>query len=406
MKFWFKNGAWASASARRRIASLAPAAVRRIAVIRHAALGDMVLTRPFLIELRRHFPNARITLSLATHYMHGAPRDLVDRVHVACGNDRKDVPLREQIRRARELGEQDLLFDLAATPRSFCVCVLNRAGLKIGFPHRALQRVLFYDAAVWRSDFKFEAETLLDMLHLLGLKTAHPLRYALPGAPATRDRPYVVYFAGASTRYKCWPPDRFGELIRRMAEHCPAFDHLVLEGRDAWESAEALLGALPETARVSVLKNVGLDETIALLKGARLLVSNDTGIRNLAAAAGTPTVGIFFATPPFIYWPRLAIHDAVFDADGTPPSVDDVFTSARALLDGMIVAEGGAPPPRRIVYPGRGLSAAASVPAPALAPFDGESEDRRWDEGPGTRTHSAQAPADQPPAEQEPEPRG
>lgn len=332
MKFWFKSGAWASKAAQRKIARLRPEDIRRIAVIRHAALGDLVLTRPFLLELRRHFPNAAITLSIVTNYTRGTPEDLVDRVHVAYGSDRKDVPLREQIRRARELGAHDLLFDLAATPRSFWVCALNRAQLKIGFPYHALQRPLFYDAAVLRTDLKFEAEAMLDMLNLLGCKTEYPLRYALPGAAARRPRPYLVYFPGASLPAKCWPVERFSELIRHMARDYPQFDHLVLEGRAAWESADPVLAGLAQFANVQAAKGVDLDGTIALLKGARMLISNDTGIRNLAIATDTPTVGIFFATPPFRYWPRLPLHDAVFDAEGRLPSVDAVARAAEGLL--------------------------------------------------------------------------
>lgn len=334
MKFWFKKGAWASKRARRDIARLIPEEVRRIGVIRHAALGDMVLTRPFLIELRRHFPNAFITLSLVSNYVHGAPRDLVDRVHVVYGPDRRDVPLREQIRCMRELGEQDLLFDVATTPRSLRICALNRARLKIGFPYRPLYRRLFYDAAILRSDFKFEAETLLDMLSLFGLRTEHPLRYALPGEPIKRPRPYVLYFAGASVRWKCWPIERFTELINVLATRYPQFDHLVLEGRADWEAVEPILAPLAGLSNVGALKGVGLEETIGLLKGSRLLISNDTGIRNLALAAEARTVGIFFATSPFLYWPRGGAHEMVFRADGSPPPVDEVASAAEwALAD-------------------------------------------------------------------------
>lgn len=336
MKFWFKSGAWASQTARRKIAQLVPAAVRRIAVIRHAALGDMVLTRPFLIELRRHFPQASITLSVVTNYVRGLPTDLVDRVHVVYGSDRKDVPIRDQIARARELGEHDLLFDLAASTRSFWVCALNRAYLKIGFPYHALQRPIFYDAAVLRSDFRTETDSMLDMLNLLGLRTEYPPRFDLPGEPAARERPYVMYFAGASTPSKCWPAERFTELLRRMAQRYPHYDHLVLEGRAQWESSATILTALAGLMNIAAVNGADLTETIALLKGARLLVSNDTGIRNLAIAAGTPTVGIFFATSPFLYWPRLPIHDAVFELDGSPPPVEAVFASAERLLESVI----------------------------------------------------------------------
>jgi ADP-heptose:LPS heptosyltransferase len=332
MKFWFKKGAWVSRAARAKVAALVPASIRSIAVIRHAALGDMVLTRPFLLELRRHFPQAAITLSLVSNYERGAPRDLVDRVHTMYGSDRKDVSLREQIRRGRQLGAPTLLFYLAATPRSLWLCALNRAQLKIGFPFQPYRRKLFYDAAVLRSDFKFEAETLLDMLHLLGLRTEYPLRFDMPGIADKRERPYLVYFAGASTPDKCWPGDRFSALIGTLALRYPQYDHLVLEGRAPWESTTALLAPLTALNNVRAINGAGLEQTIGLLKGAQLLVCNDTGIRNLAIATGTPTVGIFFATPVFLYWPRLPQHDVVFDPAGGVPSLAAALTAVEGIL--------------------------------------------------------------------------
>jgi hypothetical protein len=46
-------------------------------------------------------------------------------------------------------------------------------------------------------------------------------------------------------------------------------------------TARAVLEPLLDLDNVAALKGMGLDDTVALLKGARLLVSNDTGIRNL-----------------------------------------------------------------------------------------------------------------------------
>ncbi|MBD3797958.1 MAG: lipopolysaccharide heptosyltransferase family protein, partial [Campylobacterales bacterium] len=65
LKLNFRRGsAFASKKAREYLATISPSDVKNIAVIRHAAIGDFVVTRPFLIELRKFFPNAKITLSV------------------------------------------------------------------------------------------------------------------------------------------------------------------------------------------------------------------------------------------------------------------------------------------------------------------------------------------------------
>jgi ADP-heptose:LPS heptosyltransferase len=62
-----------------------------------------------------------------------------------------------------------------------------------------------------------------------------------------------------------------------------------------------------------------------------LLISNDTGIRNMAIAVNTPTVGIFLVIQPFKYWPREGGHDCIFNLE-SQPSVEDVYKSAISMI--------------------------------------------------------------------------
>ena len=323
MKFWFNKGVWVSKKAHRIISDLEHEQIQNITVIRHGALGDMVLTRAFLVEARKAFPNASITLSIVSNYTRGTPEDLVDRVHVVHGSDQRETPLRTRIERMRELGPQDIIFDLASSSRSVMTCMLNRAKLKIGFPYRKIQAKLFYDVATCRSDTNFEVDDMLNMLQIFGIKTAYPHHYDMPGDALERDRPYIVYFAGASTADKCWPAKYFSQLIADMIELYPRHQHLLLEGIQPWEKADEILAPINAPDRASAATADTIEDTTALLKGADLLVSNDTGIRHLAIVSETPTVGIFYADP-FRYWPRYSIHDIVIPDPDWPPSVEAV----------------------------------------------------------------------------------
>ena len=104
MDFWFTKGVRLSRSARNKARELTRDNVKAIAVLRHAALGDMVLTRAFLIEARKAFPNAKITLSIVSNYTRGTPEDLVDRIHIIHGSDQKDVSILKRIKKIKELG--------------------------------------------------------------------------------------------------------------------------------------------------------------------------------------------------------------------------------------------------------------------------------------------------------------
>ena len=174
MKLWFGKGVWSRKNTEKKIKNLSFEDIKSIAVIRHAALGDMVLTRSFIIEAKKLFPNAAITLSAISNYTRGIPEDLVDRVHIIHGTDQRDTPLLKRIKKIRELGHHDLIFDLACGYRSFLTCLFTPALLKFGYPYRRIRAWMLYDVTTCRTDLNFEVN---DMLNVLGAKTSYPHVY-------------------------------------------------------------------------------------------------------------------------------------------------------------------------------------------------------------------------------------
>jgi ADP-heptose:LPS heptosyltransferase len=172
---------------------------------------------------------------------------------------------------------------------------------------------------------------MMNMLNALGIKTAYPHQYNMPGTPLKRGKPYIIYFIGASTPNKVWPADRFTKLLGMLCKDYPEHDHLVLEGIQQWETADKILEPLENTNNIDVINADTIDETVSVLKGADLVISNDTGIRHLAIASETPTVGIFF-NDPFRYWPRFEIHDVALPDENGPASVDEVHRCCRNIL--------------------------------------------------------------------------
>jgi len=330
MKIWHERHTWLAGDARDKLATLDFTDVKRIAVIKHAAYGDLLCTRPFLVTLRANFPTASITFCAISHYTRGIPEDLVDRVHIT--PSRKAKPgLWQRLAEYKKLGQHDLVFDLTGSTPSFMLCLLNNATCKIGFQHRSIHKWV-YDVAIPRAEYRFEAETFLEQLNVLGLQYDLPLRYDMPVEAQQRSQPYVIYFPTASADNKSWPAQNFIELIGQMAAACPQHEHIVLAGLADWENerAEHIARALAHHPNVSKL--AAGKEDAALIKGARALVANDTGIRHLGIAVGTPTVGIFFHATPFGYWPRFGRHEVVFKPDGQTPGVDSTKQALMRIL--------------------------------------------------------------------------
>lgn len=332
---WFEKGAYANKKARSFLANkFNPEQVKNIAIIRHAALGDQVIVRPFLVEARKFFPNARITLCAVSNYQYGMPSDLADTVHIMHGADKKtEINFSDKISNIKDLAKQDIIFDLAATNRSYWMTALSKATLKVGFPYRSILNRLLYDAAVFRSDFRSEIENMLDMLRLLGHNPHYPLDFSYPDNTEHKntDTPFIIYFNGASQESKMYPIAEQAELLAQAVQALPGYQHIFLEGLNSKEKGDALQ-YLTCYKNFSIQSCLDLDKLTQLLAEATLVVSTDTGIRNLAIATHTPTVGIFYSTVPFRYTPSYEYHHIVMNADASLPSPEQVLNGIQATL--------------------------------------------------------------------------
>jgi ADP-heptose:LPS heptosyltransferase len=117
-----------------------------------------------------------------------------------------------------------------------------------------------------------------------------PFLKALPIAALLPAQAYFVLFPAASSAKKRWPAEAFAEIGRRL--HAAT-------GWVGWVAGAqhdvALCAAVCQTAG-GCLKNcageLSLPQLAELIRGARLLLSNDTGAAHIGGACQTPTVCI------------------------------------------------------------------------------------------------------------------
>lgn len=337
MKYiWFERGAYISKTAKNYVKNIfSPDDIKNIAVFRHAALGDQVITRPFLIELKKFFPNAKVTLVGVSSYQYGAPSDLVDKtIFMAGKNEQKEMTWRQRIADFSQLEEQDIIFDIANTNRSRWMTLFTKAKLKFGFPYESFFRGTVYNASVFRSDFQPEVECMLDMLKMLGHNPARPLNFGYPSHLDLYDgkQPSILYFNGASTQSKILEQEQMKLLIAQAIETFPDHKHIYLEGKNDFEKGDFLLD-IANSEIFSIQQCMPLNELVEFVAKARLVVAPDTGVRNVAISTHTPTVGIFYSTVPFRYTPLEGDHHIVMNADGQIPTNDQIIDSISMALN-------------------------------------------------------------------------
>jgi ADP-heptose:LPS heptosyltransferase len=106
---------------------------------------------------------------------------------------------------------------------------------------------------------------------------------------------FYVLNPGGGWLSKCWPAERYGELHRKLAER-HGLCGVVSFGPGEDRLSSELIRAAGDQSPLSI--PLALGPLMALLRRAKFMVSADTGPLHLAAALGTPVVGLFGPTDP------------------------------------------------------------------------------------------------------------
>lgn len=286
----------------------------RILIVRLSALGDIIHALPVLAELRQAFPSAAIDWVVDARYaglfnhVEGVTRRLV--VRAAASADHGDVVtfagtagLLNVVRFMRQQ-KYDVAFDLQGLIKSGALAGLSGAARVIGFAPGRLrepQAAWFYSEPVGSPVDAHVVHKNLGVLPLVGVTPGpprFPLRVptsAMADDIAGRMGSYVVLNPAGGWPNKRWPASRLGELAIRIRDRFD-INSVVIWGKREEALADAVVAASDEAAIRAPA--TGLGDLISLTSRATLVVSGDTGPLHIAAAVGTPVVGIFGPTVP------------------------------------------------------------------------------------------------------------
>jgi heptosyltransferase-1 len=291
----------------------------RFLVIRLGSLGDVIHGIPAAAALRRHFPQARIDwlvdplyvelLNLVEGLDHRIPFETRD---LTRGSGAWSVL--GDLRRTR----YDAVLDLQGLLKSAVLARLVGAGRTIGFPRAHLREpfaALFYTTTSDPGAAPHVIDKGLSLLAPLGVvdrSVRFPIaipRSSAAAAIAERFGPdgYALVNPGAAWPNKRWPPDRFGALaaaVRR--EH--GLRSIILWGPGEEALAASVAAASEGAAEAAPATTI--PDIVAIARGARLMVSGDTGPLHIAGAVGTPLVALFGPTYPERNGPWSS-HDVV-----------------------------------------------------------------------------------------------
>jgi heptosyltransferase-2 len=291
-----------------------------VLVLQTSFIGDLVLTLPLIAEIRRRFPNARLSIMctpLGVELLQDHPA--IDEIIV----DDK----RKQHRGWRGLQQQAMAlrqkkFTLALTPHKSArtAYLLYQAQIprRVGF-RQSKGWFLFHDRAQ-RDPSRHDVERNLAILNPLGIRVEDCRRdIELVSAPEIEDgvrrklqqlavnpgTPIIGVNPGSVWPTKRWSIEGFAGLIDLIDAKLGS-QVVIFGGPDDVEIVSAIVGRT-RCAAVNLAGQFSLRELPAAIGHCQAFVTNDSGPMHIAVARKVPTVALFCATTPELgFYPYTA----------------------------------------------------------------------------------------------------
>ena len=305
----------------------------RILIIKLSSIGDVVHTLPAAAVLRRMLPGASITWVAerrASAILKDSPvlNELIEidtrawRKDFLTGSTMRDIRMQlNQLRKSSgSNGDRavDLAIDFQGLIKSGLVAFASRANRRIGFETGELREKaskLLLTEQVETSKFIHIIEKNLALARAaIARLAAEPNAderassnsYEFPIAISPGDEQYAEASVGNQGRFaiinpgggwptKLWPSDRYADLADWIWTEC-GLSSFVTYG----PGEEGLAHTVASNARSGSVRPLAstLKQFVALARRADLFVGGDTGPLHLAAASGTPIVGLYGPTSP------------------------------------------------------------------------------------------------------------
>ncbi|MCV2354047.1 glycosyltransferase family 9 protein [Paucibacter sp. B2R-40] len=305
-----------------------PKAVDRILIVRLSALGDVVLSSGLIPALLSRWPEARISWLVepaAAPLLEHNPRlhELIvlptARWKTLWREGQKLQALREVLRFRASLraAQFDLVIDPQGLLKSGLMAWFTGAPRRVNLKPRESSQYLMHESVRPAAGSGLDATLPLvaheyrDLAVYLG---ADPTSYRMDLAVGVRAQErarsllsqaklgpkYAVLAAFTTRPQKHWIEGNWAGLAEALLAQ--GLTPLLLGGPGDLPAALRIAASSP--AIINLVGQFKLDETVAAIRGASLLIGVDTGLTHMAIALDIPTVALFGSTTPYLRGPN------------------------------------------------------------------------------------------------------
>ncbi len=281
-----------------------------VVVSKLKGMGSIIQATPLLYALREKYPNATIVfVSTRSNKAFLEQIDLIDRVLVL--DDSGFMALLKSTLRALftlikirpgVYIDLEIYSDFSTLFTLFSLSI-NRVGFYLrssSFRMGIYTHMMFFNPRLPIS------QVYLQMASLLGADTSKPRLYgfeALGTHKDYQDKDYIVVNVNASDLRleRRWGIEKFSEVIDRFLKAYPGYEVFLVGAPSEREYTARVEQRLSNDRVKNMAGRTSITELIQLVRGAKLMLSNDTGPMHVAFCTRTPVVCLFGPCSPEQY---------------------------------------------------------------------------------------------------------
>ena len=290
--------------------------IKKILIIKLAAIGDSILLIPTLRTLKNAFPNAEFTficsqINLSVIKKIPYVDKIIDcNVHSFLNNPMLFFKFIKELRKEK----YELLIDVGQWERiNAIISMLARADYTIGFKTEGQHKHFGYDSVVPHLRNKHELENFLDLLSPIGINITEQdkkLEYFLN----KEDYKFAYDFwiehslenkiviclhpgCGENGRPREWEVQNYIDLGKRLVEYDENVRILITGATHEEERCKEIEKGIGHNV-INTAGQYPLDNVVALVQKVKLIVCSNTGMLHIASCVGTKTMGLHGPTNP------------------------------------------------------------------------------------------------------------
>jgi heptosyltransferase-1 len=277
----------------------------KIAIVKLSALGDIIHTMVALQFIKNHYPDSQIDWIVDQQFksvLENNPH--IRKIHTVsfkkAKKEKSILLILKELNKIRVLEKYDLVIDAQGLIKSAIVAKLIPSKITVGFDINSIREKLasyFYNFKVAISydsnsidrNLRVICNPLAISFNSIDIENKDPFLFSDSKIKVDKGR-YIVFIIGSTWASRNYPIEKFVEVADLLQKNC-----IVLWGNS--EERKKAEWMSEQSAFISTIPKLNLNEVKAVISNSSLLIGNDSGPSHMAWGLNIPSIILFGPTP-------------------------------------------------------------------------------------------------------------